>query len=242
MASRLWRGVVLAGVFILVAGCGAKHKVGDTVVYDPAAEEGAKEGDPTRQGEDAVAGNGAGDDGGTSTRKEGAAPPSQPTEAESQKGQFIEAEGTSMGGEDWVAEIHREGERLWLISPFGDVTTYAMVRAATFLQGLRLAEEDFDRQRFTTRLGYKAWHGDNEGGFALTMKILTKGFGRDSRYRFRVAVESLPDGGSRVNVRQFRQVMEEEPHEDVGDWVEAEKPEPAITRAYLEGVQRALGD
>jgi hypothetical protein len=202
-----------------------KHKVGDDVVYDPEAKEGAKAAEAEQ-----------------SAKQGGDQGPTEPTETPPQRGQFIEAEGTSYGDEDWVAEIRREGDRLWLISPFDEVTTYAMVRAATFLQGLRLASEAFDRQRFTTSLAYKAWHGDDEGGWALTMKVLTKGFGRDSRYRFRVEVERLEDGGSRVNVRQFRQVMEEEPHEDVGDWVEADETEPGITRDYLEGIQRALGD
>lgn len=206
-------GLVVVVALVLVAGCGAKHTVGDTVVHDPEAD-----------------------------KQEGQAGGPEETEPEAQTGQFLEARGTSVGGEDWVAEIHRKGRRLWLVSPFDEATTYAMVRAATFLQGLRLAEEEFDRQRFTTTLGYKAWHSDNEGGWALTMKVLTKGFGKDARYRFRVSVKPLEDGGSRVNVRQSRQVMEEEPHEDVGDWVKADKPDPEITRNYLEGIQRAMGD
>jgi len=169
--------------------------------------------------------------------------PDESTKAEPQTGQFLKAEGTSVGGEDWVAEIHRKGRKLWLVSPFDAATTYAMVRASTFLQGLRLAEEDFDHQTFTTTLAYHSWHPESEGGFALTMKVLTKGFGKDARYRFRVSVERLDDDtGSRVDVRQFREVMEEDPSQDVGDWVKADKPDPEITRGYLKGVQKALGD
>ena len=222
----------MVGLLLLLAGCGAKHTVGDTVVYDPEAdEEQAKNGPPEQPAQDRQTGDG------------GEAGPGEETKAEPQKGQFVEAKGTSAGGEDWVAEIHNKGRKLWLVSPFDEATTYAMVRAATFLQGLRLAEEDFDGQELTTTLAYKAWHSDDEGGMALTMKVLTKGFGKDARYRFRVSVDPLRDGrGSRVNVDQYREVMEEEPHQDVGDWVAADKPDPAITRKYLQGVQRALGN
>ena len=212
-------GLILAAM--LLVGCGAKHTVGDTVIYDPEAEE---QGDQGQQ-----AGEAQGDE-------------VETTKAAPEKGQFVEAKGTSVGGEDWVAEIHKEGRKLWLVSPFDEATTYAMVRAATLLQGLKLDAEDFDHQRLTTTYAYKAWHGDDEGGMALTMKILTKGFGKDARYRFKVSVERLEGGGSRVNVRQVRQVMEEEPHQDVGDWVKAKKADPAITRKYLEGIRRAMGD
>lgn len=222
-------GLVL--VLVLLAGCGAKHTVGDTVIYDPEAQqEGggseAAKGSQDRQGEDG----------------KGPSAKAEDSEPAPEKGQFVEAKGTSIGGEDWVAEIHQEGRKLWLVSPFDEATTYAMVRAATLLQGLKLESENFDDQRLTTTYAYKAWHSGDEGGMALTMKILTKGFGKDARYRFRVSVERLPDGGSRVNVRQRRQVMEEEPNEDVGDWVEADKPDPAITRKYLEGIRRAMGE
>jgi hypothetical protein len=217
-------GLILAAA--LLAGCGAKHTVGDTVIYDPEAEaeDGQNQSDRAPQ-------EGEGQDGKVET-----------TESAPEKGQFVEAKGTGVGGEDWVAEIRKEGRKLWLVSPFDEATTYAMVRAATLLQGLKLETENFDDQRLSTTYAYKAWHGDDEGGIGLTMKILTKGFGKDARYRFKVSVERLEGGGSRVTVRQLRQVMEEEPHEDVGDWVKADKPDPAITRKYLEGIRRAMGE
>ncbi|MFP4561328.1 MAG: hypothetical protein ACLFRB_11490 [Thiohalorhabdus sp.] len=213
----------------LLAGCGVKHTVGDNTVHDPEAgqEQEAQDGPDGEAPAEAE----AGDKG-----------PTEPTEPAPETGQFLEAKGTSIGGEDWVAEIRGEGEDLWLASPFDADTTYAMARAATFLQGLRLTEEDSARRRFTTSLAYKAWHGDDEGGLALTMKVLTKGFGKDARYRFRVAVDPLEEGGSRVAVEQYREVMEEEPHQDVGDWVEADEADPEINRDYLEGLRRGLGD
>ncbi|KPV39140.1 hypothetical protein AN478_12680 [Thiohalorhabdus denitrificans] len=230
--KRRWVTVV-AGLAILgLSGCGVKHTVGDTTIHDPEAgqeQEAQADSNGTVPGDAAETGAGA----------EG---PTEPTEPAPETGQFLEAKGTSYGGEDWVAEIRGEGEGLWLASPFDADTTYAMVRAATFLQGLRLTEEDLDRRRFTTSLAYKAWHGEDEGGFALTMKILTKGFGKDARYRFRVAVDPLEDGGSRVAVDQYREVMEEEPHQDVGDWAKADEADPEITRDYLEGLRRGLGD
>ena len=219
-----WRLPVLAGA-VFLAGCGAKHTVGDKVVYDPGEpEQAAKKASPGK----ASGGGGGG--------------PQEPPEPDPTVDRFVRAKGTSYGGEDWVAEVHREGARFWLKSPFDEESTYAMVRAATFLQGLRLAEEDFDRRRFSTQLAYWSWHPDSESGFGLFMKVLTKGFGKDARYRFDVRVEDLPEGGSRVRIRQHRQVMEEEPHEDVGDWVPAEKPDPEITRKYIKGLQRALGN
>ena len=217
--------LLLGGAVVITAvGCGAKHTVGDKVVYDPEAQP-EEEAAPPKE-----------------ATGEGSEGPTEPTKPAPQTGQFVEAQGTSYGGEDWVAEIKGEDGDLWLLSPFDEATTYAAVRAATFLQGLRMKEEHFDQRRFTTTLGYRAWHPESEGGLALTMKVLTKGFGKDARYRFRVAVERLPDGGSRVDVAQYREVMEEEPHQDVGDWVEAEKADPEITRDYLQGLQRALGD
>lgn len=218
--------VLTATTAALTAGCGAKHTVGDTVVHDPEAGESAANAD-----------NGQGT-GGSEPADDG---PTEATKPEPQTGQFLKAKGTSVGDEDWVAEIRGEGEGLWLASPFEPDATYAMVRASTYLQGLRLAEEAFQARRFTTTLAYKPWHGDDEGGWALTMKVLTKGFGKDARYRFRVAVDPR-DGGSRVDVAQYREVMEETPQQDVGDWVEADEPDPEITRKYLEGIQRALGE
>ena len=227
MMQKPWIPAALVGVLALsLAGCGAKHTVGDKVVYDPEAEEeSASEAKPSSPG--------GGDDAAQGTM--------EPTQPAQEKAQFLEAKGTSYGGEDWVAEIKGEDGDLWLLSPFDEATTYAAVRAATFLQGLRMKEEHFDQRRFTTTLGYRAWHPESEGGLALTMKVLTKGFGKDARYRFRVAVDPR-DGGSRVDVAQHREVMEEEPQQDVGDWVEADEPDPAITRKYLEGVQRAIGE
>ncbi|MEF8792421.1 hypothetical protein [Thiohalorhabdus sp.] len=272
---------------VLVAGCGAKHTVGDTVIYDPEAEssqaqdapEGSasEEGSPEKGDEPPEGGAASGPDSGSGERAEGSGDstkargssepsarkeggeggdatetdgqadngggeaPDEPTKPE-QAGQFMEAKGTSVGDEEWLAEIRGEGEGQWLASPYGPAATYAMVRAATYLQGLRMAEEDREARRFTTTRAYKAWHGDNEGGWSLTMKVLTKGFGKDARYRFRVSVDPRDAGGSRVSVDQYREVMEEEPHQDVGDWVEADGPDPEITRKYLEGVQRAIGE
>lgn len=217
---------LIAATAALTAGCNAKHTVGDTVIHDPEADGQAEN---AGNGQDA-AGSGQADEGATET-----------TKPEPQTGQFLKAKGTSLGDEDWVAEIRGEGKGVWLASPFDAATTYAMVRAATYLQGLRLAEEDFQARRFTTSRAYKAWHSDDEGGWSLTMKVLTKGFGKDARYRFSVAVDPR-DGGSRVDVAQYREVMEETPQQDVGDWVEADEPDPEITRKYLEGVQRALGE
>ena len=242
MRQKRWWLLVMVGAAVLgLGGCGAKHTIGDKVIYDPESEETEQAEQPQKsgKGDQAVEAQPAEEQAAADPEAEG---PTEPTKPEPQAGQFVEAEGTSFGTEDWVAEIHGEGDKLWLVSPYDPATTYAAVRAATFLQGLRMKEEHFDQRRFTTTLGYHSWHPESEGGMALTMKVLTKGFGKDARYRFRVAVEGRPEGGSRVEVHQYREVMEEEPHQDVGDWVEADGPKPEITRKYLEGVQRALGD
>ena len=248
--------VLIAATAALTAGCNAKHTVGDTVIYDPNAEDNGsaedREAEASEADQQAKRSNGgsepknaneagARESDGTASGRSAETAPDETTDPEPQAGQFVKAKGTSVGDEDWVAEIRGEGQDLWLASPYDPAATYAMVRAATYLQGLRMAEEDFEERRFTTSLAYKAWHPEGEGGWALTVKIFSKGWGKDARYRFRVAVDPWQDG-SRVKVTQYRQVMEEEPHQDVGDWVAADEPDPEITRKYLEGVQRAIGE
>ncbi|MFA9460548.1 hypothetical protein [Thiohalorhabdus methylotrophus] len=213
-----WLGLLLAAA--LLVGCGAKHTVGDTVVYDPQAN-----GPEGRQAPE------------SSDNQKPA-----PAKKDESVGQFMEADETSVGGREWVAEIHEEDGRFWLEVPFEVPTTYAGVRASTLMQGLTLAKERFGAHRFVTEQAYWAWHPESESGLGLFMRVLTKGFGKNARYRFEVAVQDLANGGSRVEVRQHRQIIEGNERQDVGDWVPADEPDPEITRNYLSGLQKAFGE
>jgi len=216
--------VLLAGLVGLTGCGGVKHTIGE-----PSDEE-----------------NGAASDGrapatGPKEMTNGPAPREldEPPGAPETR-DFLEASGTDFGNVVWAAEVHREGKKVWLTAPYDPAFTFAAVRAGTVYQGLPLRSEDFDARTLATDWAYHDPHPEGESGFALFMRVLFKGFGKDTLYRFDIAVEPGDDGGSRVVLSQERQVVEETWREDVGEWVPGE-PEPDITAAFAEGLRKALG-
>ena len=238
--SRLGGTAILLAALLLLAGCGAKHTVGDYVIHDPAEEEG---GEGAEQAPSESTSSGGSDSAPPKGSKEAESASVGEAEADPAVNRYMDADGTSYGGEDWAAEVRNEGDRYWLVTPFDPATTYATVRAASRMQGLPLAEEDFAAHSFRTKVAFRGWQGGTETGMGLFMKVLTKGFGKDARYAFEVQVKPRKDGsGSRVTVKQDREVQRGDRTQDVGDWVPADSPDPDITRDYVQALQRAFGE
>lgn len=236
---NLLGGSTVLLALLLLAGCGAKHTVGDYVIHDPAEEESG----------------GTEQEGAKSKQKASSEPAQEQAAQEAQSesvgeaepdeavNRYMEAEGTSYGGEEWAAEVHNDGDRYWLETPLDPAATYATVRAASRMQGLPIAGENREERRFRTKKAFRGWQGGSETGVGLFMKVLTKGFGKDARYTFEVQVKPQESGeGSRVTVKQDREVQKGDRTQDVGDWVPADTPDPEITRDYVQALQRAFGE